>query len=215
MEDFNQRKRAYLQKLRNNPLLVEGIMNKKDTNSPEVMLAVFDPKTEGELTIAEGLVTILGDSLAMIVDYGEVEIEDYNQEDIYSIFKRVILALKNNNQEELAVIKEELTKLASPEELGKLSYGVIKVFTLNAFAVLDILAEDCGFDLTDEVSAMQFKIYFEQANAKINELMPTILLNNKSIDLNDKETIDFIKRYATSFHESYKRDFENEKKHGF
>ena len=214
MTNFNERKREYLEKLRANPLLVQGIMNKKDTNSPEVMRMVFDPKTENELTVAISLTTVLGDALEMVNSYYDNEIEDYNSEDIYNLFKRVILALKNDNHEELALINEELTKLATPEELGKLSYGVIKVFAINAFDAFETLAVDCGFDLSDDISEYQFQVYFNQANAKINEMLPQIDFKDK-LDINNEKLIEFLKRYASSFHEEYQREYENNKKNNF
>jgi hypothetical protein len=211
MEDFNTRKRNYLERLRNNPRLVEGIMNKKDTNSPEAMLAVFDPRTEEEVIFAEGITTILDDAIKMFMDYGEIEIEDYNQEVIYTLFKRVIMALKERDEEELNNIQEELSKFSSPEMLGELSFGIIKVFALNAYDAFEKLSIDCGFG-DDNLAFDQFTPYFNIANAKINQMMPTTNLD-KTPDFKNKELISFVKRYTDRFHELYLETFE--KKKGF
>ena len=210
MEDFNNRKKQYLEKLRNNTMLVEAIMNKRDTNSPEVMRIVFDPQTENELTLDTSITTLFADIINMNFSEGNTTIEDFSQEPIISLFKNVILALKSNDEKALNTIKESLTNNLTPEKIGKLLYDLIMTFVLNQSEALDYLAEQCGFDTFDYLSSNQFMIYFQQANAKINEMTPQINFAEK-IDVNNQELLEYIKGIVTSFHESYQRDFENDK----
>lgn len=211
MQDFITRKKEYLERLKDNPRLVESIMNKKDTNSKDAMLAVFDPKTEEELEFAINITRMLADSISMIFDYGEIEIKDYKEEPVYNLFKRAIIALKNNKDEELKTIKEELSLVASPEKLGELAYNLIKVFVLNYTEAFENLYSDCGFDINDDISAIQFKVYFEQANNLINSMMPNIEFKNK-LDFNNKEAMDYVRNYTNRFHELFEQDFEKKGK---
>ena len=210
MEDFNSRKEQYLEKLRNNTMLVEAIMNKKETNSPEVMRIVFDPQTENELTLAISITTIFADFFDMNFSEGNTTIEDFSQEPVISLFKNVILALKSNDEKALNVIKESLTNNLTPEKIGKMLYNIIVVFVLNKDEAFEYLAEQCGFDMFDYLSSSQFVVYFQQANTKINEMIPQISFAEK-LDVNNQELLEYIKGIATSFHKSYQRDFENDK----
>lgn len=207
MKDFFTKKREYLESLKNNEILLQGIMSNKNNNSPEMMVLVFDPKTEEELNLAISITTILSDTLNIIYWSIDTEIEDISKEPIVDLFRKIILAVRDNNERVLKAIKEEVTRETTPETLGKLSYNMIKVFTLNTEEAFEYLATQCGFDLYDNLSATQFNAYFSRANELLNEMMPTVEVNGK-LDLKNKELISYYSRFASSFHKSYQEDLE-------
>ena len=209
MEDFNERKKAYLDKLRNNEELLAAIINSREKNTPEAMAMLLDPQDDMQLSLADGFATVLGDTINMMTGYDYPEEED-NYDDIFllNIFKRVINALRSNDKEALEAIKEEVQTKTSPEVLGEMSYYLIKLFVFSAEEVLEYLFEQCHFDFDDPLEIAQFQIYFEKANQTINSFMPQYTFD-KSTNLNDPELHNFFVRFATSFHEYYQRDFEN------
>ena len=150
MKDFNTRKKEYLAKIENDYLLLQGIMGSKSQNTPEALELIFNPKTEGELNIAIATTTILRDTLEMFYNGEDFIVEDISKEVSVDLFRKIILALRDNNTRVLNFIRQEVAAKGNRESLGELAYSVMKVFTVNLEEAYEYLASQCGFKLFDE-----------------------------------------------------------------
>ena len=211
MSYFEAKKQEYLEGLANNWVLLQGLFSNVNQNSKEMTRIIFNPKTEEELSLAISTTTLMSDTLNMYEALEDVEKQDFLQEPIVDLYRKTILALRDRNKRLLGVIKEEITQEASPEAVGELIYGFVKLFTFDNAELIEYLANQCGFDIYDPWEGSSFDGFYVQAEKFINKLVPSIEVNSE-LDLENKEAISFYSRFVSSFHKRYQKEFVKEAK---
>ena len=209
MENFNERKRAYFERLRDNKYILEALKAKED-NSVETLAMIIDPQDETELEIANGMITFFGDTLNMIMEQYERDYEEKEMSEIPIIdyFIRTITALRNGDKEALEAIKQEISKTPSAESIADMFYDLMSIMMYDAEAMSVYVFEKSGFDYDDDLSELQFQLYFKKANEFINSCMPS-MQTQKAEDLKNPETVMFFKKFVDRFHSLYQRDYDN------
>lgn len=210
MENFIERKKAYFERLKDHKEILEGLMA-QENNSVETMAMLIDPQDETELEIADGMLTFFGDTLNMFMQQDE---RDYEEKDMSGIpiidyFIRSITALKNSDKEALEEIKKEISQSPSAELVADMFYDLMSIMMYDAEAMGEYVFEKSGFDYDDDLSGLQFQLYFKKANEFINSCMPS-MQTQKAEDLKNPETIMFFKKFVDRFHNLYLRDYENQ-----
>ena len=209
MEDFNEKKKAYFEKLRNNEDILSAMMAKEE-NSVETMSLIIDPQDETELVIADGIITFFGDTIKIFTEYCSRDFEepDYSSILIMKFFVRVINALRSGNKEELEAIRAEISNAPTPETVAEMMYELLHCMSTDPESMGEYIFEECGFE-DDQLSILQFQLYFKKANEFINSCMPSVQSQNME-DLKNPKNISDFQRFVDKFHSLYQRDYENE-----
>ena len=213
MENFIERKQAYLEKLRSNEYLLDAILAQKG-KSAEVTAMIINPQDEGELTIADKIVTFVGDILNMMIKQGERDYDgkDMTKKPIINYFVRTIIAFKNSDKEALEAIKQEISQIPSADFMADMFYDFISITTYDAEAMTAYLFEQTGFN-HDKLSLAQFEDCFKRANSLIIGCLPSMETIEVE-DMKNLETAKFYNQFIDRFHSLYQRDYENKNKLG-
>ncbi len=158
MDDFIRRKKEYLQKLKDNPQVLNKItVNKGDPQ--KMMMMVLDPKNEEELRIVDSLITFFIDILDLLHRAAMKEVKEIPLEENVGIsyYIEVINALKD--EKEVRTV-DKLT----PEEGAKILYAFLAGMINDSDATIIYIAEKTGFDLKDEIQAKLLELYLNLAN---------------------------------------------------
>ena len=124
MDDFIKRKKDYLQKLKENPRVLQKLtVNEGDPQ--KMMMMVLDPKNEEELKIVDTLITFFIDILDLVHRAAMKEVKEIPLEENVGIsyYIEVINALKD--EKEVRTV-DKLT----PEEGAK----ILKIVKIMAYA---------------------------------------------------------------------------------
>lgn len=158
MDDFIKRKKDYLQKLKENPRVLQKLtVNEGDPQ--KMMMMVLDPKNEEELKIVDTLITFFIDILDLVHRAAMKEVKEIPLEENVGIsyYIEVINALKD--EKEVRTV-DKLT----PEEGAKILYEFLTGMINDSDETLIYIAEKTGFDLKDEIQAKLLELYLNQAN---------------------------------------------------
>ena len=151
MENFNERKKAYFEKLRENKYILEALKAKED-NSVETMAMIIDPQDETELAIADGMITFFGDTLNMFMQQYDRDYEekDMSEVPIIDYFVRTIAALRNGDKEALEAIKQEISHTPSAESVADMLYDLMSVMMYDVEAMgVYVFEKSPGSEYTD------------------------------------------------------------------
>jgi hypothetical protein len=210
MEDFNIKKREYLEKLRENPDYVQGVLNSKD-NSTRSLEIILDPKTDIELSIAEALYIMFTDILYLTDNVYELEPNDLDSVEFVSFFSEMIIALKNNDEIRINELKEIAQNRLSPEFVGKIIFQFTREMIYDYEELLVHLCEKCGFDPSDSLAIAQFQVYFNKTNEIFNSISG--VPNSKEVNTYlTPEMANMVNRFITGFHDEFNKAFEHSKR---
>jgi hypothetical protein len=202
MENFIARKKAFLEKLKENPQVANSIRSSKYNDAEKIDL-FFDPKDETELCVAEKMLEIVIDTLKVhsfrsVASFEVIGIEDYGTIPIVDLFRKIMLALKNDNSRYLQAIIESVKETATPESIAELQFQLISILVNNAKAN-EYLASHIGFDPKVEKKDSFFEL-FVKANDVFNLQIVNELLPGK-FSTKNPEALAFFERQANKYHE--------------
>ena len=135
MDDFIKRKKDYLQKLKENPRVLQKLtVNEGDPQ--KMMMMVLDPKNEEELKIVDTLITFFIDILDLVHRAAMKEVKEIPLEENVGIsyYIEVINALKD--EKEVRTV-DKLT----PEEGAKILYEFLTGMINDSDETLIYIAE--------------------------------------------------------------------------
>ena len=206
MTSFEVKREKYFKKIKGNKqLLVRIIHDNKDTEKGQEMLEVLlTPKNEKELSVAKILYSMVSDLVLLMDRYYGDELKEIPNEENEGLktYIKTIKRLKNNED-----IKE-ISKDETPEHGAKVLYDFIVASLTNSEGSLEYIAEESGFNLSDDLELAQFEVYMNKAKRIMEE---NNLTNKKYQDCSDEE-IKNAKILAEEFHkccEEGKKDLSN------
>lgn len=195
---FKNRREEYFTKLRNNSELLESIMN--GNNNSKTLNILLIPSDEKELLLAENFYILMDDLLFItkncIIGNIDVELSDDNM--IILLFTRIIIALKEQNQEEISKITKELNTL-NTKKSAQLIFELMTSFFSKPEELMYAIFDKCGFDQEDELSIVQFQKYLEKANEITNNRSNSIIDLSNIDQSNDEQISNFID-FTNEFH---------------
>jgi len=176
--EFKEKKTVYFEKVRNNFDIFQNLMdNNKGNDNSEVLLM---PKTEEEVDIADAILTYMIDASAFlryIID-GNLESKPLEENYAYNLYTNLINALKDNNDMEVETIKKFI-EIVPPKEKAKYVFDALSCSN-DSEEMMKSLCKNTGFDPNDELSIMQFNLYFEKAKHAANIGYDDIKFRNMS-----------------------------------
>ena len=193
---FEIRRDEYLQKLRENPQLVESIVNNPN-NSRKVLNIFLMPKSDIELIIANSLFTFFEDIINLIKHSYENDIKvDYDNNIYIELIVSIITALKNGNVELAKEISNKFNNERNPVILAKLIYDFFSIFSCDPDRAIDIIREKSGF-VTEECDNREFKLYLYQSKALTNGAPQLKLDEVENLENNElvKISLDIIEQF--------------------
>ena len=210
MENFIERKKAYFERLRANEILLLALQV-PSVDGNDVNEIFIDPQDELELEIANGMITFIEDSDKISEGhsnktYGE---EEFSKIFIVDYFIRIINALKNQEKETLEKIKVEFSQTRSVEEITEMYYDLqsIAANTNTMVAMGEYVLEHTGFDVDDDLSMLQFKLYYAKATEFIKRCLPTVQQSKE--EMKKPESLEAFRTFVNVFHSLVERDYGN------
>ena len=205
MEDFNERKKEYFERLVENPRYIHSLL-KNSEDSTRTLEIILDPKTENELSVAESLCTMFDDILYLMNNFYELKPNDLSSVEFVNLYSEMIIALKNDDKERVSELREIVKTRLKPEFIGKLMFQFFRESIYDVDALYECFCLKCGFDMTDSLSFSQFQLYFNKTNEVFNSMTDEINGNKISTDVTD-EMASLIARYVSGFHDEFQKSF--------
>ena len=210
MENYIERKKAYFERLRANEILLLALQVPSSYGN-DVNEIFIDPQDELELDIAEGTITFIEDSDRISEGHSNKTygVEEFSKIFIVDYFIRIINALKNKDNAVLESISEEIRKSRSIEEITEMYYDLqsIATNTNTMVAMGEYVLEHTGFDVDNDLSMLQFKLYFAKATEFIKSCMPSVQQSKE--EMKKPESVAAFKTFVNIFHSLVERDYGN------
>lgn len=211
MQDFDQRRNEYFNKLKSNVDVVQQVIS--DSNSGEKIskkgLEIFlMPKTEKELQFANLLFDLTLDSMSLFEDVinGNIKEIDLSHCEAINLYISIITALKNEDYSKIEKFKNSSIDMNNPKRRAKIIYELIVAFPSKYEEILERLLTETGFYINDEKSLLQFQIYLDEANKIIDDMAI------KEFDIDDPDQIEFFSEFTEEFHKLYNCGIKNNQK---
>lgn len=177
--NFNELKKEYLEKLKENV----DIFNTVIFNSGNILKIVFDPSTEEEIKLANLILNFINDIKVMSENACNLNInEEYIKNSlIVNLYINCINALKNNDNERINEIKDDLNQINS-DEAAMIIFDICTIFFNNYDDVLTIISRNSGFDIDQYITYVAFMNYMNLATEITNSrnIMDIDKLNEKN-----------------------------------
>lgn len=193
MKTFDERKKEYLDTLRDNIYLLDRI-NFKD--NPELeekgMKLLLDPKTDKDLQAASIILKFLYDitDLEDRTYSGKVKEIPLTENVGVNLLVDIVNALKNG--EDTKPLFEK-----SRKNSAKVLYGMAIAYMNDVAYTIEYIAQKCGYNIFDKLELMQFKLYLENAVNLTKAEDPT----TSHINILNVENVEDINRFYTEFHQ--------------
>lgn len=179
MKDFNERKKEYLNKLRENIYILDKIT--VDKGDPQgLMEKLLDPKDEEELKMMNMIITLF------------IDIFDLKERSSVGDVKKILLEENIGINYYIDIINKlklkkdiNLFEKINSIEAAEILYGFLTGTVSNSHEAICYIAEKTGFNLDDEIELRRFELYLDKANAlfeKNNEFTSPI---NEKVDIED------------------------------
>ena len=128
--------------------------------------------------------------------------------DAVKIVSDGIQMYKDSNKDNavLEAISEEIRKSRSIEEITEMYYDLqsIATNTNTMVAMGEYVLEHTGFDVDDNLSMLQFKLYFAKATEFIKSCMPSVQQSKE--EMKKPESVAAFKTFVNIFHSLVERD---------
>ena len=189
MSDFIERRNEYFKKLKENSNVV-NLFTPKDgasENAIKTYRMMILPQNEEELDTADSFFSIISDTINLYedVDNGSVKNIPFEENEGLEYCINVINYKKENG------IDKDLNNSISIEEFAKLKYQFLLASFYDGESIHEYIASKTGFDLEDDIDAIQYELYVE----KINDYFGSLIISF--------ENVYDAKRFAKIFHELY------------
>lgn len=195
MESFEEMKIKYLDKIEQNPEIINRLIleNSNSEDGKKALVILLNPKNEKELFLAETLYTMAYDFLLLVerINHDEIPEIQNSENRALHLYIMIIRALKNNNEEYAKLI----TKNISSDESARIMYDFFVSFMLDANNCVEYIAEESYFDLAVENQLMKFIYYFEKAQTIMDEINST----KKNISNYTVEDFKRVKEFTIEF----------------
>lgn len=196
MENFNERKKAYIEKARSNPEIIEMIAsnNGNVTMSDEMLELVIDPKNEKELTLAENILTTASDLSTLVINIALENVKSIpiKENSGLKVYADLINVVKENG---------DINKLKpNMKENARLLYEILVGTISEPEESMQYIAELSGFDLDNAFDKAKFNLCINKINKEGN----TNIKFPK--DYTDEEINEFLE-FSAEFHKLCKEGY--------
>lgn len=163
MEDFEERKAAYLNELREHTYILKDI-KVDDGNYEKVMGILINPKDETELAMANIIITFFVDASDLVDDICNYNVKQipFSENIGISYYINIINELKSGKNVESSIKIDE-------KEAAKVLYSYLVAFVGDTEDTIEFIADRTGFDLEDEIQLRQLELYLNKANVAFNK----------------------------------------------
>lgn len=193
MKDFNERKKEYLNKLRENPSILDKFTDKITVDKGETLVLMemlLNPNNDEELKIADMIVTLF------------IDIFDLKERSLAGDVKKIPLEENAGINYYVDIInklksKKEINPLETinPENTAEIIYGFITSIFSNLNETICYIAEKVGFNLEDKIESKLFELYIDKAKSLFKES------NRFASPINEKVDIEDSFAFCKKFHE--------------
>ena len=197
MSDFNERRYEYLRTIRNNPKVVEKMLeagNESDADVESVQALIF-PEDEKDLVFAESTYQITQDLMELAGRCVVGALREIPIEENHAV-KMLIRAIKSIQENEDTIEFPE--EYETPEYAAKVLFDFTVLISGDPHETMEYIGNKTGFDLEDENDFAAFKIYMDRASDAVKSLRPD--KPKKNFEDCTVEDLESTKRFSNAFH---------------
>ena len=196
MEDFEARRKKYFENIRNNPRVLNMMINggKDDNERFKTLEVITAPTNELELELAEVLFTYTKDVISLfdIMINNQNYDEDFQNNEMIKLEIQMVNLLRNGGD-----VERITSKYDDPKMAARLMYDSL-ICPPFGNEVLYYVGIWTGFDISDEYDYIQLVSLLEQSSELIADYNSDMIIYGME-DI-DEDRLKDIKEYTDEFH---------------
>ena len=161
MENFDTRKKEYLDYLRKNLYLLDKMSFKNNPEIEDKMIELLlNPSDENELKYANSVVGFISDidDLEQRCKTGRIKIIPLPENRGINLLIDIINAYKNKAEIESVFVENQLMS-------ADIIYGTAVAYMADIENTIEYMIKECGLDIHNEIDLKLFQLYLDKASA--------------------------------------------------
>ncbi len=204
MTDFEIKRKEYLKKITTNARLF-SLMAFRYKNNPKLIAMIISPENESELELGNNLYKFCEEiSDISFGDYKDNTEYDYSNSINLKLYIELINAFRKKQTTIVKKIYKSLNEL-SPKKAAKYTYDFYMLFANHPLAIMEYIAERCGFNTLNQKEEERFNMYFDKAHKIINKNRDSYLdlVDEIEVLIPNNKDIALLNEYYNEFHNLY------------